>query len=153
ASAQSVSDDANWLAPPPKPRVGQQHWFATHLSLLQPTTATLQLTLFRKGDVSYAAEVYAGSVLFEAMYGGGGRAIWTAADDGDADALLISPGVGVHILPAHSSSHVFYSTYTFDPRVTRRDKTARAYGVFDVDISWLHEFAPHFAWEMGLKLG
>src|SRR5262245_28672821 len=54
--------------PNPLP-LGQQHLFGLHLSIFQPTVVTAQMTLVRHNGVSYAAEVYAGSVLVELLYG------------------------------------------------------------------------------------
>jgi hypothetical protein len=152
--AVAQSPDPAPIAPPPMPTeqtpavdaplaIGQQHWLGLYLSILQPCVATVQVTFLRRGDVSFAGELYAGSELFEVMCGGGARAIWTAASNRRGDALLIKPGLGIHVLPQRQAGFLG-SGY---------EMTARTYLAADVEISWLHDFTDSFGWEMGVKLG
>lgn len=132
--------------------VGQQHWVGIYLSLFQPTVGTVQVTLFRRGDVSFAAEIYGGSELVELMYGGGARAIWTAASNHRSDALLIKPGLGLHVFPESRDGMAIASWWGPERWLADR-KTSRTYLALDAEFSWLHDFSDHFAWEMGVKVG
>ncbi len=75
------------------------------------------------------------------MAGGGGRVQFTTWTDNCDDAILISPGLGLHCFPRTGAG--FFSGRA----------TTRVYAAADVDISWLHDFSPHFGYELGLKLG
>ncbi|MBY0230009.1 MAG: hypothetical protein K2W96_12065 [Gemmataceae bacterium] len=150
AAAQRPAFDPAVATPDDAP-VGQQHWVAVHLSLFQPTQLRVQATVARGERASLAVEAFGGSELVEFMYGFGGRLLWTALHDGVDDALMVSPGLGVHFLPEKGRR---FEYALWDGLVYRNSpRTPRTYLAADVDISWVHQFAPHFAWEMGLKLG
>jgi hypothetical protein len=127
---------------------GQQHNVAMNLSIFQPFVARLEFVVHRQPTCTWLAEVYAGSELFDLMAGGGARVQFTAlANPERGDALLICPGLGVHVLPAHGSADEVYVNGAFERT------TVRTYLAGDVDISWLHDFSPHFGYEVGIKLG
>jgi hypothetical protein len=139
------------LADPP--RCGQSHWVNVNLSLFQPTIARLQVGFHHNGHRTWIAEVYAGSVLFEGMYGGGMRVAWTVHSSRHKDALMIAPGVGVHILPQTQPGSTTVGYGWFGQTTYWEAKTVRTYVAWDVDISWCHDFSPNFAIEFGTKLG
>jgi hypothetical protein len=122
--------------PPPN---GQQHWFALNLTTLQPFTGRVQFKVLPRENNSVWLEAYAGSVLFDGMYGFGARVNRAARTWGRGDALMCSPGLGVHIIPSGG----FWG---------RRHSTL-FYLAADVDVSWLHDFSPHFGFEVGVKAG
>lgn len=156
ALAQAPAFDPARVGPDDAPMpaafaVGQDHWVAVNLSLLQPTQLRLQASVLRGERRSFAVEAFGGSELVEGMYGFGGRLLWTALHDGIDDALMISPGLGVHFLPEKGRK---WEYALWDGTVYRNSpRTPRTYIAADVDISWVHQYAPHFAWESGLKLG
>lgn len=126
---------------PPPAAVGQQHWVAVQTSILQPTVARLQVKVWPRPNNSLWAEVYAGSVLFDALYGAGVRVMHTARTNDRGDALLLNPGLGVHVIPGSGSG--WFS----------RGHGTQTYLAADVDIGWLHDFGNHFGFELGLKVG
>lgn len=135
--------------------LGQQHVLGLYLSILQPCVGTAQVTVYRRNGISYALEVYGGSELFELMYGGGVRAIWTAGSNNRCDAFLVKPGLGVHIFPENTRGGVRGWNYlAADVEYAYAEpKTARYYLAADVELSWLHDFSDRLGWEMGVKLG
>ena len=78
---------------------GQQHWVSVNLGVFQPTTVRAAFKAWPRSQGSVWVEAYAGSVLVHAMYGFGVRMQYTACTFRNGDQLMISPGVGVHILP------------------------------------------------------
>lgn len=128
------------------PAVGQQHWAAVSLVALQPTVGRVQVRVLPRENGSLWLEAYGGSVLFNGMYGFGARMQWTAHQLTPADAILVGPGLGVHILP---------DWYDYEGRGhhPRGQWTTLSYLAGDVDVSWLHDFSPRFGWELGVKVG
>lgn len=124
---------------------GQQHWVSLNLSVLQPFVGRIGVKVWPRPNNSVWLEVYAGSVLFDVMVGVGVRIQHTALTFGNGDRLMVSPGLGVHVLPVYSSGHGFFGTISHDAGVT--------FLAGDVDISWLHDFGQHFGFELGIKLG
>lgn len=141
--------------PPPIPEVrlqepGQQHWVSLNLSIFQPTIGRVGVKVWPRPQGSLWLEAYGGSVLFDTMYGFGVRLQYTAKTNSRGDALMLAPGLGVHIVPvwgyypgsasrwAYSGSYVSNSLY---------------FVAADLDISWLHDFTPHCGYEIGVKLG
>ena len=113
--------------------------FAANLLVFQPFAGRVQVKFLPRANGSWWAEAYAGSVLFDGMVGGGVRwqhTAWTAAS---GDALLVGPGLGIHLIPTNNGWH--------------RHSGTMAFLAGDVDVSWLHDFSPHFGWEFGLKVG
>jgi hypothetical protein len=141
---------------PPAPLVapGQQHWVAVNLSILQPSVGRVQVKVWPRPDNSVWAEVYGGSVLLDGMYGFGARVQHSAWCPGSGDTVMVSPGLGLHIVPrwysttyrAHSDWYGYW--VGGDARYT-----TLYYLAGDVDVSWLHDFSPRFGFELGLKVG
>lgn len=132
--------------PPPPPIEGQQHWVMLNLSILQPFVGRIGVKVWPRENNSLWLEAYVGSVLFDFMAGFGVRVQHTAHTFGSGGRLMVSPGLGVHVLPAYASNHGgLFGAISHDSGVT--------FLVADVDLSWLHDFTPHFGFEMGVKLG
>ena len=131
---------------------GQQHWVALNLALGQPSVGRVAVKVLPRENDSLWIEAYGGSALFDSMYGFGLRLQHTAWSVGNGDTLFISPGLGVHILPE------WYTTSGWRPSHFRyyqdeRYRNVLCYLAGDIDFSWLHDFSPHFGFELGLKLG
>jgi hypothetical protein len=133
--AQVVED----LPPDVESAPGQQHWVGVNLSLFQPTVARLQVAVAHRPACTWLAEVYAGSELVDFMAGGGVRVQFTVSANARGDALLVSPGIGVHFLPR---SDGFVSS-----------AGPEEFAAADADISWVHDFSERFGYEVGVKLG
>lgn len=137
-------------------RGGQQHWVSLNLGVLQPTTARLGVKVWDRPNGSLWLELYGGSVLVDAMYGFGARMQFTAKQFGNGDQLMIAPGLGTHVLPTWQAAtrryyESGYSNWGYHGYEYKRSPLY--FLVADVDISWLHDFSPHFGYEIGLKLG
>jgi hypothetical protein len=135
--------------PPLPDEAGQQHWVSVNLCVLQPFVGRIAVKVWPRANNSLWVEAYAGSVLFDLMYGFGVRVQHTALEFGRGDRLMVSPGVGVHIIPQWSVHQ--HHARSWEPNYPYRNSLTFLYG--DVDISWLHDFAPHFGFELGMKLG
>lgn len=135
--------------PPPPRAEGQQHWVSLNLSVFQPFVGRIGLKVWPRANGSIWLEAFAGSVLFERMYGFGVRAQYTAFTFGSGGRVMVSPGVGVHILPTWSVYR--HHAGSWEPDYGYRNSVAFLVG--DVDVSWLHDFTPHFGYEIGIKLG
>jgi len=133
-------------------RSGQQHWVSLNLGSLQPTTARLGVKVWDRPNGSLWLEVYGGSVLVDAMYGFGARLQFTAKEFWSGDQLMIAPGIGTHILPQWEAETRGYRRGRYSNYSDYR-RTTLYFLVGDVDISWLHDFSPHFGFELGVKLG
>jgi hypothetical protein len=125
---------------------GQQHWVLLNLSIFQPMIGRVGVKVWPRPNDSVWVEAYAGSVLFELMYGFGVRVQHTARTNTRGDALMIAPGLGVHIVPYWDRFHNWRPT---DPQ----SRGGLHFLAADVDISWLHDFTPHCGYEIGVKLG
>jgi hypothetical protein len=142
----------------PTPRGGQQHWLSLNFGSLQPMTARVGVKVWDRPNGSLWVEGYAGSVLFDWMVGAGVRLQYTAAEFGYGDKLMIAPGVGAHILPTWEAAQRRYyrgswgwgggGYYEYD-----YERSPLVFVAADVDISWVHQFSPRFAFELGTKLG
>jgi hypothetical protein len=157
-------------APPAEPAAPatagqQQHWVAVNLLVLQPTVGRVQLKVWDRPQNSLWLEAFGGSSLFEVMYGFGARVQHTAAGGRNGDALFLSPGFGVHILPTYTASYGRYEQWSGGWNLFGSGGGGRSYGyretrqnslaflAADVDVSWVHDFHDHFAFELGCKLG
>jgi hypothetical protein len=131
---------------------GQQHWVYANLGLGQPSTARVGVKVWARPQNSVWVEAFAGSAVWNAMYGFGVRMQHTAISFRNGDQLMVSPGAGIHILPNWDVySERLYSGGWWYPDPCYRNTLYFVYG--DVDISWLHDFSPHFGFELGMKLG
>jgi len=138
----------------PAATLGQQHWVSVNLGVFQPFTGRVGVKVWSRPNNSVWLEAYGGSVLFDAMYGFGARLQHTAIDFGHGDHLMVSPGIGLHIIP---SWRVYERYRGYDPYYgyvySHYGSNSLYYLAGDVDISWLHDFSPHFGYELGIKLG
>jgi hypothetical protein len=126
---------------------GQQHWVSANLGLFQPTAFRVGVKVLPRANGSLWLEGYWGSALFNVMYGFGARLQYTAHTFSGGDRIMVAPGAGMHILPNwnyDSGSYWGYYGYA-------RNTLYWVYG--DIDISWLHDFSPHFGFELGFKVG
>lgn len=135
------------LPDPPPVAAGQQHWVALNLGVFQPFAGRLQVKVLPRANNSIWAEVYAGGALYHEMYGFGGRLMHTAWDNDRGDAILVSPGLGLHVLPDWRYAREYHRGYHVDYLNTLYFLAG------DVDVSWVHDFGPRFAFELGLKAG
>ena len=139
----------------PPSTLGQQHRVSINLGIFQPFTGRIGVKVWSRPNNSVWLEAYGGSVLFEAMYGFGVRMQHTAREFGDRDRLMVSPGLGVHIVPSWSAYEKRYHHDPFGGSYPYSDHQFNSlyYLAGDVDISWLHDFSPYFGYELGIKLG
>ena len=142
-------------APPRLQELGQQHWVSLNLSVLQPLTARIGVKVLPRPNNSVWLETYIGSELVDFMYGFGVRVQHTSYTNGRGDALMVSPGFGLHILPSwYASGHASHYGYAevYDP-YRPSFYNSLYYLALDVDVSWLHDFGSHFGYEIGMKFG
>jgi hypothetical protein len=139
----------------PPSTLGQQHWVSINLGIFQPFTGRLGVKVWSRPNNSVWLEAYGGSVLFEAMYGFGVRVQHTAREFGDRDRLMVSPGLGIHIVPSWQAreKHHGHDPYLGPHHYYEYNFNTLYYLAGDIDISWLHDFSPYFAYELGIKLG
>jgi hypothetical protein len=131
---------------------GQQHWVSFNFGILQPFTGRVGVKVWSRPNNSLWLEAYGGSVLFDGMYGFGVRVQHTVRDFGTSDHLMVSPGLGVHILPQWATVEKRYDpNYGFSYYDCSYNSLYYLAG--DIDISWLHDFSPHFGFEFGVKVG
>src|SRR5262245_11685157 len=83
----------------PPENSGQQHWVSLNLGIFQPFTGRVAVKVWPRENNSVWLEAYGGSVLFDAMFGFGARVQHTAVRFRGGDQLMISPGVGLHVVP------------------------------------------------------
>jgi hypothetical protein len=125
------------------PCTGLQHWVDAKLLLGLPTGVLLQVALVRQENKTWLAEAFAGFELFNPAFGLGGRILFTPATGKSGDALVVGPGLDFIFFQGDSSRARFWFTSDRD-------------GYFflpTVEVAWLHDFADHFGWELGLDLG
>ena len=142
------------LPPPAEAAPGQQHWVSLNLCVFQPFVGRVGVKVWPRANNSIWLEAYFGSALFDVMYGFGVRLQHTLFEFGGNDRIMLGPGVGVHILP---NWLVYDKVPTRDPwgysYYTDTYRNSVFYLVGDIDISWLHDFGPHFGFELGVKVG
>lgn len=135
---------------------GQQHWVSVNLGVFQPFVGRVGVKVWPRAQNSVWVEAYLGSVLFDWMYGFGVRVQHTAWTFRNNDRLMIAPGVGTHIIPDwYAETRTYYTDplygYSYYGYASRRNTLYWLFG--DVDVSWLHDFGPHFGFELGVKFG
>lgn len=128
--------------------IGQSAWVALSFNLGTVNGLRALFIPVHTEDFSIAIEgIYGLSVNTVASlretFGGGVRASFTVASDGKNDAMLVSPGVDIlfangtpgHGLAEYSSyGHIFYVATS-------------------LDVSYVHQFARHFGFEAGARIG
>lgn len=131
--------------------VGQQHRFGAQLQFGLPTGLRLQYAPFRSGHHSYLLEIFAGARSGfwgdEAVFGAGGRAMFTLASDGSKNAWIFAPGVGVSYWQTNDR-HRRDGYYYYD-----WPESDRWFLNLDANMGWLHQISPALAWELGLNFG
>jgi hypothetical protein len=142
-------------APAPLAAGGQQHWVSVNLTVFQPFTGRLGVKVWPRAQNSLWVEAFIGSVLFERMYGFGLRWQHTLFEFGGRDRLMLAPGVGVHVLPTWPAriERTRMDPWGFDYTTWDYYSNSLFYLFGDIDISWLHDFSPHFGFELGIKVG
>ncbi len=137
---------------PPAQAPGQQHWFALNLLGGQPSAVRVGVKVWSRPNNSLWLEAYTGSVLWDYMYGFGVRLQHTAWAFGNGDSILVSPGLGLHVLPDwYADVGHFNRRGRWVPGDSRYTHLFFLAG--DVDVSWLHDFTPRCGFELGLKFG
>lgn len=134
---------------------GQQHWVSLNLTVLQPFTGRVAVKVLPRAQNSIWLEAFIGSVLFERMYGFGVRMQHTLLEFAGRDRVMFSPGVGVQILPTWTAweKHRRLDPWGFNYTYWTPVSNSLFYVFGDIDISWLHDFSPHFGFELGVKVG
>src|SRR5437764_46372 len=84
---------------PPPAAPGQQHWIAVNLLGGQPSLVRVGVKVWPRENNSLWLEAYSGSVLWDYVYGFGLRVQHTAWGFANGDSVLVSPGLGLHVLP------------------------------------------------------
>jgi hypothetical protein len=137
--------------PPPGPviDVGQEHWLVVQFMLGTEAGIRFQLGFDHACDHTWAGELFLGAAATRFGVGGvvgvGGRVHYTWMSGRWSDALLVSPGIDVFVLGGHDRRRGI-----LEPEYPKEDVLFLAP---TVDISWLHDFTPHFGWELGLHVG
>lgn len=133
--------------------VGQQHTVGVEVQFGVPSGVRLQYAIYHGGGFSILAEAFAGNkeTLWgeQAVLGVGGRAQFTLLSDGNSNALLVGPGIGVSYWQAEDR-HRFWDDNRFFRHFDERD---RYFMNFDTNIGWLHDLSPSLGWEIGINLG
>jgi hypothetical protein len=172
AAAQPTATDVLTDAPPvpakPEPvaNLQQQHWVAFNLLAIQPTAARVQVKVWDRPQNSLWIEAFGGAAIASGMYGFGVRMQHTASGGRNGDALFFSPGAGMHIIPNYTAYYGRYETTSWGGwslfgnsngataySYYHRKKNSLAFIALDADISWVHDFDDHFAFELGCKIG
>jgi hypothetical protein len=125
------------------PAHGLQHFVDAKLLLGLPTGLLLQFAVDRQEQKTWLAEAFAGIEAFNAAFGLGGRVLYTPATGKSGDSLVLGPGLEfIYFQGDHSTDRFWFTSdrdgYFFIP---------------NVEVAWLHDFADHFGWELGLDLG
>lgn len=135
--------------------VGQQHDLGIQLQFGHPTGARVQYAVFHAADFSVLAEVFGGAKSAfwgeETVLGVGGRVLFTLASDGENDALLVAPGLGVSYWQAREEDLLEWSPFGWTP--TRRKQKDSYYFNLDANVGWLHDLSPTVGWELGINFG
>jgi hypothetical protein len=131
------------VAPAAAPGMGLQHVVDAKFLFGFPTGLRLQMALDRQETRAWMAEVFAGFELFNPTYGCGGRLLLTPATGKACDALVIGPGLNFFYFVGDHSSGEHWFTSSHDGYFV----------VPDVEVAWVHDFANHFGFELGLDLG
>ena len=101
------------------------------------------------GDFSILAEAFGGAKTQflgdQSVLGVGGRALFTLASDGNRNALLVGPGLGVSYWEAKEHARGFWDR--------RWGESDRYFINLDVNVGWLRELSPDFGWELGVNFG
>jgi hypothetical protein len=117
---------------------GQDNWIAINIVAGSPSGVRLEAFPFTSGNFKVAIEGFVGEQRLS-FAGGGGLRLQFRVVGNARNALYVSPGVDLYVSPPSSQYFGHYKTLYFVAS--------------DVDVSWVHEFSDHFAYELGLKVG
>jgi hypothetical protein len=117
---------------------GESNWVSVDLDVGLFSGIRADLLPYSDEHLSVALEGFYGGALLSPAYGGGVRVQFRVVA-GQSNALLISPGLDVYLSPPDSSflGHSGNLVYV----------------LANADLEWLHEFANHFGFELGARLG
>jgi hypothetical protein len=125
---------------------GDSNWGALDLQLGNFAGLRAQLFLRDSGGVSPALEIFVGGSLsaagFGNTFGGGVHLPLTAISDRQNDALEVSPGVDLYVL-LHDARNEEFNT----------PQQSVYFIATNLDVTWVHQMASHFGWELGARLG
>lgn len=129
--------------PAAAPGRGLQHFADAKVLLGAPTGVLVQVALDRQAGRTWLAEAFAGYELFNPAFGLGGRVRFAPAAAASGDALVVGPGLdGLFFLGDHSRGEHWFTGgrdgYLLLP---------------NVEVAWLHDWAGHFGWQLGLDVG
>ncbi len=116
-----------------------RHWLALQVLLGLQDVVRLQVEYMHLGRLSLMVEAQAGYEYIVVPSGGVGVRAAYRVYQSQCDAFVVAPGLDF-----------LWPIQTHDSIVTRTDLIMLA---ATVDFSWVHEFAPHFATELGAQLG
>ncbi len=140
AAAQDGSIPDPVFAAPAHGAPCQEHLVAVQMMLGLEDFARLQVEVLHRDRWTLMVEAQAGvEAIFLPSLGAGLRVGYRAFDDGQSNAFLISPGVDL-----------LYATAVHGDLISH---PGLALVSASVDFSWVHDFAPHFATELGVQLG
>jgi hypothetical protein len=116
-----------------------QHWVALQVLLGLQDVVRMQVEFIHLDRLSFMVEAQAGYEYIVVPTGGVGIRAAYRVYQRQCDAFVVAPGIDL-LWPMQTHSDI----------VTRTDLIFLA---ATVDFSWIHEFAPHFATELGAQLG
>lgn len=117
---------------------GGENWVTLDLDVGLFTGIRAAILPYQDEHLIVAVEGFIGAALLSPAYGGGVRVQFRVAQSAK-NALLVSPGLDVLVSPTDPSYFGHSGTQVF--------------ALANADVSWLHEFAAHFAYELGLRAG
>jgi hypothetical protein len=117
---------------------GEESWVSIDLDAGLFSGIRADVLAYHNENLAVAVEGFYGATLLSPGYGGGVRVQFRVVG-GEKNAMLISPGVDVLVSPADNSLFGHEGTFV--------------YALANADIEWVHEFAPHFSFELGVRLG
>jgi hypothetical protein len=116
-----------------------QHWVALQVLLGLQDVVRMQVEFIHVGRLSFMVEAQTGYEYIVVPTGGVGVRAAYRVYQAQCDAFVVAPGIDF-LFPIQTHGDI----------VTRTDLILLA---ATVDFSWIHEFAPHFATEIGAQLG
>jgi hypothetical protein len=117
----------------------EHHWVAIQAIIGLELAVRLQVEFIHLGRLSVIVEGQVGNEIIIVPTGGVGVRFAYRVYQGQCDAFVIAPGIDF-VWPIQIQGSI----------VTRTDLTFLAPSI---DFSWVHEFAPHFATELGAQIG
>jgi hypothetical protein len=125
--------------PVPEEESLHNHWLALQVLFGLQDVVRAQVEFIHLDRLSFMVEAQLGYEYIVIPSGGVGVRAAYRVYQGQCDAFVVAPGIDF-----------LWPIQTHGDIVTRTDLTFLA---ATVDFSWIHEFAPHFATELGAQLG